>query len=143
MLAQPQEVVSSSGGYFANSGGSITFTLGECMINTYISSNLIVTQGFNQTFLPESSPTGIADIGKMDADIVAYPNPVLEFVTVFVKNNRGLSFILYDINGTVLARQDIVKSETDISFKNLLPAVYILKVFKESQEVMTFKITKL
>lgn len=140
MLAQLQEVISSSGGYFSNSQGSMSFTLGEYMINTYKSSSLILTQGFNQTFLP--TPTGIEDLIKTSDAVTAFPNPVLEAVTVLVKDHRGLSLTLYDVNGTVLTRQKIVENETNISFKELVPAVYILKVFKESQEIMTFKIVK-
>ena len=139
-LAQQLEVVSSSGGFLENSSGSISFTLGECVISTLSSPNSFLTQGFHQTFL--SIQPGISDIRELDFDIAVFPNPVKDLMSLQVKKPRDFYYVLYDINGAVLEQKEIVTTESDISFENLSPAVYILKVFKGSQEVKIFKIIK-
>jgi len=54
---QPQ-VVSSSGGFLKNSGGSVSFTVGESMIPTYTASTDILTLGFQQDTPPLSDSLG-------------------------------------------------------------------------------------
>lgn len=44
------DVISSSGDYFKIQSGSITWTLGEIATETYNSGNIILTQGFQQTW---------------------------------------------------------------------------------------------
>ena len=43
-----RDVVASSGDYFENANGSLSWTLGELATETYISGNAILTQGFQQ-----------------------------------------------------------------------------------------------
>jgi Secretion system C-terminal sorting domain len=54
---QPQ-VVSSSGGFLKNSGGSVSFTVGESMIPTYTATTDILTLGFQQDTPPLSDSLG-------------------------------------------------------------------------------------
>ena len=43
-----QQVVAASGGYYSNLQGSLSITVGEPVIQTTSSINLILTQGFQQ-----------------------------------------------------------------------------------------------
>jgi hypothetical protein len=138
-FAQQLEVISSSGGFLSNSNGSISFTLGECVTNTYNSPNLILTQGFQQPFVISSD---IRDLMNPGIEMDVFPNPVKEDIILKVKDPRGLSYILYDMNGVILDQNDINKNETAISFENLVPAGYIIKVLRNKEEMKTFKIIK-
>ena len=62
-FAQPLEVISSAGNHFNNSSGSISFTIGECIISTANSATLILTQGFQQPILVFVDPTSITQVG--------------------------------------------------------------------------------
>lgn len=51
------EVNASAGDYYTNSNGSLSVTIGETVIETFIGANSILTQGFQQPFLaPVSNP---------------------------------------------------------------------------------------
>jgi hypothetical protein len=123
LFAQQEEVISSSGGFFENNTGSISFILGECIITKY----LIID---------------FTDIKDLSINIAAYPNPVKEFITLKVENPRGFYYVLYDINGVILEQKEIVNKESEISFENLIPSVYVIKLFQGSTEIRTFKIIK-
>ncbi|MBK8683883.1 MAG: hypothetical protein IPN26_02245 [Bacteroidetes bacterium] len=45
-----QQVVSSMGGYYTQSSGSLSYTVGETVTHTLLSGNHILTQGFQQPF---------------------------------------------------------------------------------------------
>jgi hypothetical protein len=140
MQAQQQEVISSSGSYMENSSGSIAMTIGECVTKTHITANSIITQGFHQTnLLP---PTVIKELAGLDYEILAYPNPVTESVTLRVEKPQGLYYILYDINGQILEQKEIEAIETEIDFKNLSPSDYIIRIINNDYEVKSFKIVK-
>jgi len=140
LSAQNQEVISTTGNFFENSAGSVSFTIGECLTNTFVSSNLTLTQGFQQSNLEIA--IDIRNIKDLGFEIMAYPNPVSEFIIVKVEKNPGLYYIIYDINGVMLERKEIVGSETEINFENLNPSIYMLKVFNNKMEVKAFKIIK-
>lgn len=44
------EVISSSGDHFQNAGGSISWTLGETVTETFTGASIVLTQGFQQPF---------------------------------------------------------------------------------------------
>lgn len=58
------EVISSSGDYFVGANGSLSWTLGEIATETFISGNIILTQGFQQ-------PITIA-IAGIDLDVLVF-----------------------------------------------------------------------
>ena len=139
VFAQPQEVVSSAGGAFENNSGSISFTLGECITSTFSSSGIILTQGFHQ---PKLVIIDNQPIRPLDIEIVAYPNPAKEFVILKIEKSQEFSYVLCDMMGRIIEKKEIVSTETEIDFKTLEPSTYILKVFKNKEDVRTFKIIK-
>lgn len=44
------QVIASSGGYYSNAAGSLSFTVGETVTQTYTSGSNMLTQGFQQPF---------------------------------------------------------------------------------------------
>ena len=68
-----QQVVASSGGFYANTSGSLSFTTAEmCLTDTYIHTTGILTQGFQQTFtMTTSSEVNEAIENGFDV----FPNP--------------------------------------------------------------------
>ncbi len=140
LFAQQQEVISSAGASFENSSGSISFTIGECISSTLTSTDIILTQGFQQSNLVLIDNLSIGPLG---IEIVAYPNPAKEFVILKIDKSQDFSFVLCDLTGRIIEKKDVVKSETEINLNYLDPSVYILKILKDNEEVKTFKIIKL
>jgi hypothetical protein len=139
LQAQHQDVIASSGGLLSGSNGSMSFTLGESVVSTFNAGSVILTQGFQQ---PTLIVTGIDDGLRPQIDIEAYPNPVVTSVTLKAPPDQHLRYLLYDMNGVLIAQCMLVEAETEIDFENLPAAVYIVKVYKGSSEVKAFKIVK-
>jgi hypothetical protein len=138
-VGQPLEVISSAGDYFDNGSGSISFTIGECLISTENSATLILTQGFQQPIVVVE-PNSINK--ALDFNISVFPNPVQEHVILKVEVSNGLHYLLYDIKGALIERNQLHSAETEIDFSQLGPSTYILKIFKNTEAARTFKIIK-
>lgn len=136
-----QEVIATDGDHFSNSGGSISYTIGEPVTETYTGTSTILTQGFQQSTLVV---TAIFEPGGINCEITAYPNPVSDFVTVNVSDieTPGMQYLLYDLNGKLLMKEPVRDSETFIPFDNVSAGEYILKINIKNLEIKSFKIVK-
>lgn len=139
VFAQPQEVISPLGKSYRNSTGTISFTLGEFMNQTFNSPDFILTQGFHQTRLVI---TDILPFQHQGLEILVYPNPAKDFVVLKVGNYQEFSYMLFDMTGKIIEKKEIVSTETKIDFNNLKPSLYVLKVLRNEVDVRSFKITK-
>jgi len=139
--AQPQQVMATSGGQFTGKATQVSYTLGETAIQTMQGKILILTQGFHQ---PNLWVTAIDEIKGLTFKIQAYPNPVTDFINLTTDSDlpSGSSWQLLDIGSRLLNSGQIVGITTQISFEQLVPAVYILKVNSKSKILKTFKIIK-
>lgn len=139
--AQMQSVIAGSGEYFQGQNITVSFTLGEPVISTLEKTDMIVTQGFQQSNL---TVTVIDTYDGFDINITAYPNPVTDEIKLAVdkKLSAEASYSLYDITGGLVTQDRLDGLVTRISFQKLAPAVYLLKVNQESKTIKTFKIIK-
>jgi hypothetical protein len=134
------QVTATQGGYLETQDGSVSWTLGETVIETFSAKGQTLYQGFQQcTFY--LVPVGVAK--ELTFEISAYPNPVTEYVALTVGKTTGIHFRIYDLDGKLLKIQNINNKVTFIEFNSLKPATYILKIFDGENEVRTFKIIKL
>ncbi len=139
--AQQLEVINAGGDYLKNNQGSITFSIGEVVIETFAHGNLCLTQGFCQSNV---TVTAIHEIPDLEYELLAYPNPTKDFVTLKIKkdNLKNLRYLLYDPNGRLLKSEQIISNQTSIPFNFLIPATYYLKIIEKNTEIKTFKIIK-
>jgi hypothetical protein len=92
-------VISSSGGYFSNTSGSLSSTVAEMtMVQTFTSTGNFLTQGFQQ---PEDWFTSVNEEQLADGTISIYPNPSYgKFnITVNSLENGFAQIDLYDFMG--------------------------------------------
>jgi len=75
----------------------------------------------------ECISTGIADPGKTDNGILAYPNPASGWLTIEAPENATIE--LFDINGKQVLRQFMDNPKQQINTQNLDNGVYVLKVY--------------
>jgi hypothetical protein len=138
---QAQQIVSTAGNYQANTSGSLSWTLGECLIDTYNDGNVVVNQGFQQSKL---IITDIHELPGNSLEISAYPNPTEDIVTLKVTTGagQGCRYQLYDLYGKLLNEQKLTSNETKISFMNLASGTYLLKLLNEDQVLKILKINK-
>ncbi|MEN8230769.1 MAG: T9SS type A sorting domain-containing protein [Bacteroidota bacterium] len=139
VFAQQQEVISPLGKSYNNNTGSISFTLGEFMNNTFSSPDLILTQGFHQSKIVV---VGNQPLLHQGIEILAYPNPVKAYVILKIEKYQDFSYMLIDMTGKIIEKREVVSTETEINFNYLEPSLYVLKVLWKEEDVRSFKITK-
>jgi len=137
-----QDVVSTGGNAHSNANGSISYTIGETVIETFIGDNLILLQGFHQSNL---MVTAIDELPGLDFEISVFPNPAAAYVKLRITQETvvGIHYQLYDMDGKLLMQNRPEGIETDIPFRDYSPAEYILRIFDRKNEVKSFKIVKI
>jgi hypothetical protein len=138
---QAQQVVATQGGSFSNSGGSISFTIGEGVAQTLAGDTKTLTQGFQQ------STISVFMMSEPDQDpaITVYPNPVTQFLILKIVREDlvDLQYEVFDINGIMLIRKMVEAPETTIDLKQLPGGMYIIRIREGLTEIKSFKIIKL
>jgi len=139
--AKAQQVISSTGGTGQNGSGTLSYTLGELVIDTYTKSNTTITQGFHQ---PKITVTAINELYGVDFSIFAFPNPTYSLVKLKIEKGgtEKLDYTLYDLGGKLLLQGKLENGETEVSFDPFIPATYFIKILVDGKEVKTFKIIK-
>ena len=105
-------VLSNQGGYSLLSQGSISWSIGEPVSESYSTPTRIHTMGFHQPEL--AIVTLIAEQGE-DKNILVYPNPVKEFLTI---NFTGLTEGTYKVDLIDNIGKLIYQSQTEVSENN-------------------------
>lgn len=141
--------INASGNNASGSTGSVTYSIGQ-VFYTYIGESVYnVAQGVQQQ---ENSTTNKGsletpeNIEEPTAEIVVFPNPTTDYVTINMKGfefgKENGSYQLYDYQGRLLKQNTINQSDTQINLSYLSSSIYILQVFIDNQVLKTFKILK-
>lgn len=140
-MISAQQVLSSTGGTVQNTSGSISYTLGELVIDTRADGTRVLTQGFQQT---EILLTAMHELSGSGIQIIAYPNPTHDFVILKFEKGEipNIEYILFDLRGRLLLKEKLTGNEAKISFQLYEPGSYFIKVSGDGKEIQTFKILK-
>jgi hypothetical protein len=131
------EVVANGGDYFENSQVSVSWTVGEIAVETYIGSNNILTQGFQQPLLGVSSI-----VENPDFNVNVYPNPALNYVKVELDDqNLPAVLLVYDINGKLVKNLNLNENITEINIEGLNKGTYIIRLQHNGEESV-YKLVK-
>ena len=124
-------VVSSAGGQFEKSNGSLDWTLGEIMTETYQKSNGFFTQGFQQPAVIKV--TGIDEIKEMN--LFVYPNPAREALYIKTTASGDFQFELFNLQGQKLVSKNSSANGTqiqEIDLRGFSAALYLLRISNTS-----------
>ncbi|MCB9033297.1 MAG: T9SS type A sorting domain-containing protein [Chitinophagales bacterium] len=142
--AYTQEVIATTGNHYSNTNYSMSFTIGEPIITTYTTSNIIMTQGFHQTKL-----TDIASFIKnfySDATISVFPNPAVNSVQINLKSDKLIQYKtnVYDISGKLIYQTALLNAtQQQIEVSHWSVGTYIIQVVDDkNQALATAKIIK-
>ena len=133
-----QEVVSSQGDSYTNSGGSLDFTIGEVV--TFTASNVenILTQGFHQT---NWSFVNIENhVPSYEA--IIFPNPAEDFLNIQASLYEDVSYILYDEMGKLILQGRLLTEKTSLEVSQLATGRYSLILNNSKENLKTFNIIK-
>jgi hypothetical protein len=131
-------VVAAQGDYFTSAGGSISWTLGEIMGETYTTAGNMLTQGFQQ---PPAVATGIYEL-QQDVAVSLFPNPFNSVLTISSEAGKG-ELRVYNMLGKLINSWIVTKGNTELFLTDVPNGMYIA-VFTntETQTARSFKITK-
>lgn len=135
-----QEVISSQGDYYSNGVGSLSFTIGEPIGETYSGASYDLTQGFQQVALKATLVEELTN----DVNIQVYPNPVVNYLTINMGDYQNqATFTLYDTQGKLLKTEKIKNTFSTINFSIYAKGVYFLSVLdNQYKKLKTYKIIK-
>lgn len=142
-IIQAQETITASGGNASGSGGTVSYTVGQVAYTTNTNTSGTITQGVQQPY-EIFVVTGIEKAKVITLEFSVYPNPTSDILKLIVESSQleDLNYQLYDINGCLLQKKEILSKETVIQTGDLPPAAYYLKIIDNQKEVKTFKIIK-
>jgi hypothetical protein len=138
------DVIASAGDFYSNAQGSVSWTLGEPVGETYTGPNNILTQGFQQ---PWDFGTSIAS-SQTPVNAHAFPNPTVGDVTLQFGAASGGIYVIEVFNtlGQQLSTAQFASSpsaRTTVSLANHANGIYFITVRKaDGTESSTFKINK-
>ena len=139
------EIIATSGDYFTNGNNALSWTIGETVIETYSTSNNMLSQGFQQ---PYYLITDLSENSSAKISVNIYPNPSSNFLTInfSVETKLPLTIEIIDITGNSVLKKFVpaktIKSEIDIS--QFAQAVYFFKIISTEQNIFsTYKIQKI
>ena len=146
---QAQEVVTTAGSYGETTSGSLSWTVGEPVIETITDGTNTLTQGFQQSKL---TVTAINNLKISGIELSVYPNPTNSILSIELKTDkqRDLLLSLFNLNGQLILQKKMTGNKQTIQMQNYKPATYILKIMQAKDSnckdaihcVSTFRIIK-
>jgi len=126
--AQTLEVLSSAGTEASSSTASISYTVGELVIETGTSSSAILTQGYQQGFL---TPTAIDEV-PADLELSIFPNPTSDYLIIESASISDFDqMTMYDMNGKLIWQEtgnQNTENRVQVDFRPFSAGNYILKL---------------
>ncbi|MAJ52022.1 MAG: hypothetical protein CMB82_10495 [Flammeovirgaceae bacterium] len=137
-----QEGFSTSGNQLVGTGGNLSYAMGQVFYTTYIKKTGSIAQGVQQTY--DIVALLGAEIAVIKLELLAYPNPTQEILTLKIDNykNESLTYQLYDIQGKLLESQSVKTSKTRLDMKDLAEGSYLLSIQEKGTLIKTFRIIK-
>jgi hypothetical protein len=137
-------VVATAGGYSTAGGLSLSWTLGELATETLTSTNLILTQGFQQGYY---EITSIDDPLSKLIDLKVFPNPAIDYINILIEDVdvKNVKIELYNLEGKLIYNEQWENSGSahQLQLNNFSSSQYILRIIDEQNgKVNSFKIIK-
>ncbi len=136
--SQGQQLISSGGNFFVTGTGSLSWSIGEVVVETHIKDNTALTQGFHQTYTYGVSAKDL----KTEGDFIVYPNPARDHVNILAPwiQDENYEYTLLDFTGRIISRGKIVNSPERISLSGLNSSIYFLRITEGDKHVKTLRI---
>jgi hypothetical protein len=141
------EVVSSAGGYFENNNISVSWTLGETIIDTWVNETLgiIVSSGFHQG---DYKITSIPEVPITEYNVQLFPNPTTHFVNLQLEMPQvdRVNIVLVDISGRAIIQDEFLPAANEfiytLNVTTLKSGLYLIRVYAGSGQVKVLKFIK-
>ena len=130
-------------------GQSLSYSMGETMVETVDNFNQTLTQGFQQNSF--EAVVGVIEIEDVAFDIEAYPNPTQDYLNIKISASNGAvnaqdyDVLFYDLTGKEISLEQNYEENQVIrlDLQYLPTGAYIARIVgKENNVISNFKITK-
>ena len=131
------DVVASGGGHAETAAGSVSFTVGEPVVEFHASNGGSVSQGFQQVF----ESLFVLATGQPLLAISLHPNPAGEWVQL--RGAKGMNYELWSLEGKLLLEGKNLSAREEIGLFDCPSGAYLLKVLHpETHFFKTFHLLK-
>lgn len=135
------DVVTTTGGYYANSTGSLSWTMGEPISETVTDTSNTLTQGFQQGAY--SVVSVVDELAQPTINISVYPNPVNSLLNIKSDSNDPFRAEVIDLQGNIVYEQAFENGQGQIDLSSFSDTMYLLGVYdKDGNRIKVFKIQK-
>ncbi len=138
-----QELITPSANEQSNESISISWSLGEVVVETLANQDYALTQGFQQ---PWVTITRLNENFAPNWEMKLYPNPTSKYLYLEIKDDKpiqSMHLFLININGKVLLDKMINQSLSEIDLSIYPSGIYFIKISeKENKNTETYKILK-
>ena len=118
----------AAGDSYTKSVGSLSWTMGEAVIETLNTSSNIFTQGFCQ---PEELVTSIIE-HDIESEIKVYPNPFVSEITISISDfKQAVNAAIYSTSGQIMKTFTIDGPVTHLQLNELKSGVYFIRMITE------------
>ena len=143
ILANAQHSINSGGGNADGNGGTATCSVGQIVYQILQSEQgVIVFEGVQYAY--EIVEVSIENPKYPNLNFSVYPNPAADRINLSVSGLEisDLSFKLFDIDGKLLREEKITSDNTAILMDNFSSSVYLLTVYRNMENIKSFKVIK-
>jgi len=127
-----RQVIGSTGGTATAGSLTVTSTVGEMAVTTGTSSNIILTQGFQQA---SSTTVSIEELG-IKADYNLFPNPTTNIATLAIKAeniNSTATVQVFSLAGKLISTQSLslssgIESKLRLDVSNQAAGAYLVRI---------------
>lgn len=138
------EIITTSGDFFVNANSSLSWSIGECITETFITTNAILTQGFQQSHY---IITRIDDFASGAMIINVFPNPASDFIDVEIENrnnDQAYTLKLFDLQGRELFSNELNTNKSQLNLRQYIKGVYFLMILDRNNSfIRYYKIEKI
>ena len=129
----------------ASDNSSITFSVGELILNNTNSDEGSLSSGFFNGLLATTSITPVEQVENFTAKI--YPNPVLDLITINIENKSSdiLFFEITDIQGKIISKKKSAgyNNVFSIDMSTYSKGTYLLKIRNnQNADLASYKLIK-
>lgn len=136
-----RQLISSAGSFTLTGNMSLSSSVGETVTVTGTSSSIVLTQGFQQP----DEPIAVSILEReAEAHINVYPNPVIDELTIELKEFKGsASMRLSQSSGKLIWERTMGdRPRETVSFRGLATGMYVLMCLKENKVIGSWRIVK-
>ena len=136
-----QYLIASSGNHFEENNIMLSWSIGECIIETYEQNQVMLSQGFHQVTDIVNEYNEIA----INNDFILHPNPAKDIIYISLPSNENSDFTLkiFNVNGQLKKNIEIYNSSTTIDISSFERGFFIVQIQdNNNKEIHHTKIIK-